>query len=356
MGGRCTVIAGFFMNKTAIRMMTAALAACLFCSGCQKRADVPDVDETQTHTPEPTPIVDNRGEPIPTDGLVPQPESTPVLAPVAQSVVVQLVPTPTPLSPVMLTPIPLDQMPTPTPAPTATPAPTEKPKPAAEPTATPKPNDGLVSNGSSTAYIGDSGAGGGIDLNIGTSTPAPVLQPTPVPTPAPTTIPTPEPPSAGAVFKGTGDLYVFSSTTLGGNSVDSKELFADASLTLVNIWTTSCSPCIGEMPSLGQLNKAFADKDFQVVGIVCDVTNNSSNDADLARDIITQADALYKHLIFDSSMRDTILKGVVTVPYTLFIDSEGRSVCDPVSGAKSYEAWKLKIEQLYAAAEAFSGT
>ena len=62
----------------------------------------------------------------------------------------------------------------------------------------------------------------------------------------------------------------FNSVDVDGNKVSS-EILKGKKVTMVNIWGTFCTPCIKEMPDLEKLNKEYADKGFQVVGIVCDV-------------------------------------------------------------------------------------
>ena len=65
-------------------------------------------------------------------------------------------------------------------------------------------------------------------------------------------------------FKEDGRVLEFTGEDLEGNKVDSKELFAKAKVTMINVWGTFCSPCIMEMPDLGELSREYADKDFQV--------------------------------------------------------------------------------------------
>ena len=45
-------------------------------------------------------------------------------------------------------------------------------------------------------------------------------------------------------------MPAFTTKDLDGNEV-TEEIFAKKDLTVVNIWGTFCTPCIGEMPALG---------------------------------------------------------------------------------------------------------
>ncbi len=97
-----------------------------------------------------------------------------------------------------------------------------------------------------------------------------------------------------------GILSTFSSTDIGGNPVD-ETLLSGKKLTMVNIWATFCGPCLEEMPDLGALNKEYADQDFQVVGIVVDVTGSDGAPVpdmiDTVEEIIDKTGADYLHIL-----------------------------------------------------------
>lgn len=69
---------------------------------------------------------------------------------------------------------------------------------------------------------------------------------------------------------GKGDLMkfpAFEGKDLDGNEVNSSTLFAGNTVTVVNFWFTTCSPCVGELADLEALNKELAEKGGAVVGI-----------------------------------------------------------------------------------------
>ena len=63
-----------------------------------------------------------------------------------------------------------------------------------------------------------------------------------------------------------GSFSKFTAIDLNGNKV-TEDIFKGKKLTMINIWATFCSPCIGEMPYLETLNKEYADKDFSIKSI-----------------------------------------------------------------------------------------
>jgi thiol-disulfide isomerase/thioredoxin len=146
-----------------------------------------------------------------------------------------------------------------------------------------------------------------------------------------------------------GLLSSFTATDLDGNQVD-ESIFADHKLTMINIWATFCSPCINEMPELGELNAEYAGEGFQVVGIAIDTLNSdgsvSDSQVELAREIVDETDADYLHHLPSSDLIRLKLNQVTAVPETIFVDSEGNQVGTSYLGARSSSEWAEIIEVL----------
>lgn len=137
-----------------------------------------------------------------------------------------------------------------------------------------------------------------------------------------------------------GILSSFSTTDIEGNAVD-ESLFSDYKLTMVNVWATYCGPCISEMPDLGTLAEEYADKGFQIVGLVSDVLDSDGNldsaQIDKAKEIVASTGANYTHIVPGEGTYG-LLSQIYAVPTTLFVDSEGRQVGSAYLSAKSLEA------------------
>ena len=78
----------------------------------------------------------------------------------------------------------------------------------------------------------------------------------------------------GSEASDSGSLGEFSMEDVNGETY-TQEMFADHDLTMINVFTTWCSPCIREIPDLEKLSKEMEDQGVQVVGIVLDVAGNA---------------------------------------------------------------------------------
>ncbi len=142
-----------------------------------------------------------------------------------------------------------------------------------------------------------------------------------------------------------GLLSSFTSETLDGEKAD-ESIFKGKKVTMVNIWATFCGPCIREMPDLQRLHEDYADKGFQVVGIVCDVYGETN--LDTAKDIVKDTGVKYVSLLPSDSLNEARLKDVTSVPETFFVDETGAVIAGPYIGSNSYENWAQIIEDVLA--------
>lgn len=147
-------------------------------------------------------------------------------------------------------------------------------------------------------------------------------------------------------FKEDGRVLEFAGEDLEGNSVDSKDFFARARVTMINVWGTFCSPCIMEMPDLGELSREYADKDFQILGIISDARKADSDEGKTAKDIIEQTKADYTHLLINDSMIDSFVSEIYAIPTTIFVDGAGKVLCSSIVGSNAKESWAGAIDKV----------
>ena len=131
-------------------------------------------------------------------------------------------------------------------------------------------------------------------------------------------------------------------------------MFRNSKITVVNVWGTFCSPCIYEMPFLGELSREYKEDEVQFLGIVSDAVDYfGEEDPDavvLAQDIEKETKADYTHIVPSLEVIQ-FLSDVTAVPTTFFLDSEGEVIGEAVVGAREKEAWKEIIDNLLSEAQ-----
>lgn len=140
----------------------------------------------------------------------------------------------------------------------------------------------------------------------------------------------------------------FETTGINGDTYTEK-MFSDYNLTLVNIFTTWCSPCVKEIPELEKLYEEVKDKGVGVAGVVLDTVDEKGNqDEDTVKKagiLQEKTKASYPFLIPDSTMMNGRLKNINAFPESFFVDKDGNIVGDTYTGSHSLDEWKEIIEK-----------
>lgn len=142
------------------------------------------------------------------------------------------------------------------------------------------------------------------------------------------------------------ELGDFKAEDIDGNEV-TKDIFSDYDLTLVNVFTTWCSPCLKEIPYLEAIDKEFADKNVNVVGIVLDVNEDGKIDQDKLdklNKILESTKANYDIILPDEVLRSNRLKSIDSVPETFFVDKDGKIVGETYLGSHTEKEWAKIID------------
>lgn len=142
-------------------------------------------------------------------------------------------------------------------------------------------------------------------------------------------------------------LGVFSMQDLTGKEY-TNEMFRDYDLTMINVFTTWCTPCVNEIPDLEVLHTQMADKGVNIAGVVLDAIGEDGEiDAqavERARLLAERTGASYPFLIPDEGWLNGRLYGIEAVPETFFVDKDGKIVGDTYSGSHSFEEWEEIVE------------
>ena len=138
-----------------------------------------------------------------------------------------------------------------------------------------------------------------------------------------------------------GAAVSFETQDLDGNPVTSQELFAGHKITMVNIWATWCINCKSEMTELEELNKEWAEKGCQIIGI-CDDADEEEM-IPTAKKILEEKGVTFRNVRTTEVIRDQFPS--VGLPTTYFVDSEGKILGRPIVG-KNVEQYKETLQQL----------
>ena len=141
----------------------------------------------------------------------------------------------------------------------------------------------------------------------------------------------------------TGSQLSFETTDTEGNTVTSEDLFAGSRVTMVNIWASWCGPCIRELPELQAISTRLAEKDCAVVGLLYDGDDPDALEA--AKSIMEENGVTYTVLLPPQTVDD--LFPLEAFPTTLFVNSEGVIVGEPIVGAY-VDRYEPTVESLLA--------
>jgi len=147
-------------------------------------------------------------------------------------------------------------------------------------------------------------------------------------------------------------LGEFTTQDVNGNEY-TQDMFQDYDLTLVNIFTTWCTPCVAEMPELEKLYQQMKAQGVNVVGFVLNVLNEKGEivqtDLERAQQLVERTGVTYPVLLPDPGYLNGRLTGIEGFPETFFVDKDGNVVGGTYQGSGGLEDWLEVVEQELAA-------
>ena len=140
-----------------------------------------------------------------------------------------------------------------------------------------------------------------------------------------------------------GETVSFETSDLEGNPVSSRDLFAGNKVTMINYWGTWCGWCVRELPELAEIQKRLQEKGCGIIGILQD--GDEPDKVELARNLVKENGVDYPNVIYSDDM--SFLSVVSSFPTSFFVDSEGRILCYPISGA-AVDQYEQTVDMLLA--------
>ena len=140
----------------------------------------------------------------------------------------------------------------------------------------------------------------------------------------------------------------FTTQDVNGNTV-TQDIFKENELTMVNVFTTWCSPCVAEMPDLEKLYQQMKDRNVGVVGFVLDVLNEDGEivetDLERAQLLVEKTGVTYPVILPDATYLNGRLMSIEAFPESFFVDQNGNIVGETYSGSGSLEDWLEVVEK-----------
>ena len=123
------------------------------------------------------------------------------------------------------------------------------------------------------------------------------------------------------------DLNSFTALTLDGKKYSEQDL-ANVDLTMINIWSTTCGPCVREMPELAELEQTLPEN-VKLITYCFDASGNP----EAVRDILNDAGFKGVTLTEGDGDLEALLLTIQYVPTSVFVDSNGNQAGQSVIGA-----------------------
>lgn len=124
-----------------------------------------------------------------------------------------------------------------------------------------------------------------------------------------------------------GGPEAFDAEDLYGNPFNAVEEFGKYDLTIVNVWATTCNPCIEEMPALQQLKEALPSN-VNLITVCLD-----GGDENILATAILESMNVDITTLKGEELGLGVLKNVTATPTNLFINRNGNQVGTAIVGA-----------------------
>ncbi len=123
------------------------------------------------------------------------------------------------------------------------------------------------------------------------------------------------------------DILSFSAETLDGATITESEL-ARADVTAINIWATTCPPCIREMPELAELQASLPENVHFMTWCL-----DGYYTEDTVRQIMNDSNFMGITIVAGYDDLNNLASSIMYTPTTIFVDSTGHIIGNEIIGA-----------------------
>lgn len=124
-------------------------------------------------------------------------------------------------------------------------------------------------------------------------------------------------------------LASFTAETLDGGTFTQEDIAAK-DVTVLNFWSTTCGPCVSQLPELAAFTEALPEN-VQLVTVCLDGLGNGET----AAKYLDEAGFTGATLINGDGDFLTLCGQIIYTPTTVFLDAEGTLAADPITGRRA---------------------
>ena len=137
------------------------------------------------------------------------------------------------------------------------------------------------------------------------------------------------------------DLHAFTAQTLDGGTFSEKDLAAK-DLTVINIWQTTCPPCIEEMPELASLAASLPDNVSLITWCL-----DGMDAKQTVEEIMKESGFANPTIISGDGDLTELYRALMYTPTTVALDADSNMVGEPLIGSPkdAEKAYKDYINQ-----------
>ncbi len=119
----------------------------------------------------------------------------------------------------------------------------------------------------------------------------------------------------------------FTAVTLDGGEYTADD-FSEADVTVINIWSTTCDPCIREMPEIAEYEKTLPDNVKLITWCL-----DGAYDSEYTKELLSSLGYEGITLIGGDGDLEKMYFDIMYTPTTLFVDSDGNIVGEALIGS-----------------------
>ena len=117
-------------------------------------------------------------------------------------------------------------------------------------------------------------------------------------------------------------------------------------LTLVNVMSSTCGPCMEELPTLMKLSDEYKDLGFLGIDLDMDMEGNpDASSAEIMQKLLKENGGSMKIIFPDDVLMMQVLVNMDAMPYTFFVNEEGKVVGGDYLGGRNEKQWREIIEE-----------